>query len=550
MYENIKTYSEGTIAYYLFLDASFYGIEETKNYILEKKYQDGAILACLSNILLAVKEDIVENEGELVYSSKVFDDALTESINLIATVEADGVRLDNYLFPDKETLVATIRNKIAHGDYDIDFNTDSVFLNVKGNKIKLEIKALSNFVISGFKSTIKDYKSSIYRRNNIRLDIRSDKDVATIEDIREILVCSRNNIFEIKNLNGAEVSKECRDLLEAFLKIYHEDPEKALNSRIYKEMVKHIKSKGHDFTRTEQKMQEEEISELIKNFIRRGIFDLEKPEERIEIIKMEIAKYYDENKPKFDIAFSYLKHLILIDTISRINSVDYDAIDKEMRANYGRLPISQYDFATSAINMFVSLYMYPFESCYMPTKEYHAEKKDLDFSKIDTSSFDVEIITINDNPLKEMKIRCDSCLKRYEELSELLEQSKKNLENVKNKGNKKAQDIIESKLEELERQLEAIKQDTSTTKQEYENMQKDYSGNFNFFRNQEIITGIRNSIAHGNYKIVVIDKPIIVFEDIYEGDVAFRASINIFNFYNFILASSKAVLGFVKRKEK
>ena len=165
MLENIQDYYNGAKAYLLFLRSEVIGNDEYKTFILEKKYQLGAILSNLSNLLLATKEDIVKTEGELVYSSKVFDNCLVKSVNLIGKIEANGVRVGNYLFPDKETLVATIRNKIAHGDFKIDFESKMVIFNIKNNEVSVDINRLAIFVVSAFKDTIKDYKGTTYRRS-------------------------------------------------------------------------------------------------------------------------------------------------------------------------------------------------------------------------------------------------------------------------------------------------------------------------------------------------------------------------------------------------
>ena len=186
----------------------------------------------------------------------------------------------------------------------------------------------------------------------------------------------------------------------------------------------------------------------------------------------------------------------------------------------------------------------------MTSKEYDKEKKDLDFALLDASLFHVDVLNINENPLNEMKARCDSCLKRVESLTKALETSNQNLENVRKSGNQKAVSIIESQLQKLTEDLTRIEEVASETKNEYNLMQSDYATNSNFFKNEALINGIRNSVAHGNYEIISNPGPTIVFQDIYEGEVTFKASIALADFYNFIDTSSKIVLEFIKEKEE
>ena len=554
MLKDIENYYNGTKAYLLFLRSELTGKDEYKNFILEKNFQIGATLANLSDLLLVTKEDIVENEGELVYSSKVFDSCLIDSVNLIGTIEENGVKVDNYLFPDKETLVATIRNKIAHGDFEIDFENNSVVLNVKDNKVKIDIDHLATFVVSAYSTTIKHYKSNSYKRNVLSFSIKDKKrtkPLNVISDFRNIIKNFKNTMFEIRSNDKSEIEQKCRDLLEYFLKIYKETPEKAMSSSIYQEMIKYLKANNCELIVKEERLKNQEIIDHLEEYAKGYILPKDFTyEEQVTLIGSEISKYFGTYDRRLDNAMAYLNNLIMLKTLKKANSVDHKKVsEKLIKDGYNEMTISYEELAASIINMFTSLYIYPFETFYMPTKEYSSEKKDLDFGLLDTSLFDIEIININDNPLKEMKTRCDACLKRVESLTAILEKSNVNLENVRKSGNKKAISTIESQLQQITLDLAKVKEVASETKKEYELMQNDYNGNSNFFKSEAIINGIRNSIAHGNYEVLGNPIPIIIFKDIYEGVVTFKANITLSNFYLFIDDNSKTVLDFIKKKE-
>ena len=58
-----------------------------------------------------------------------------------------------------------------------------------------------------------------------------------------------------------------------------------------------------------------------------------------------------------------------------------------------------------------------------------------------------------------------------------------------------------------------------------------------YLENESIITGIRNSIAHGNYEVVQcnnINDTYVVFNDIYEGELTFKGTIKILDFIDLI----------------
>ena len=94
-------------------------------------------MGAISNIFLSIKENIVENTGNLNYESKLYNDSLEKSVSIISEKTASGYMIDNYEFKDASTLVATLRNKIAHGDFLIDFDKEEVM----HRTLKIEISA-------------------------------------------------------------------------------------------------------------------------------------------------------------------------------------------------------------------------------------------------------------------------------------------------------------------------------------------------------------------------------------------------------------------------
>ena len=68
----IENYFAGTRAYYLFQLGNFFNNDEYKEFILEKENLTAAKVAFVSNIMLGIKEELVDNKGNLVYQSKIF----------------------------------------------------------------------------------------------------------------------------------------------------------------------------------------------------------------------------------------------------------------------------------------------------------------------------------------------------------------------------------------------------------------------------------------------------------------------------------------------
>ncbi len=108
--DNILDYYKGNLAYTYFLLDLAYGSTQNSNYILEKKNINAAMIGCISNILLGIKEELVQRqENDIV--SKVLLKELENSVDQIATKTEHGYEINNYVFKDAPSVVAELRNK-------------------------------------------------------------------------------------------------------------------------------------------------------------------------------------------------------------------------------------------------------------------------------------------------------------------------------------------------------------------------------------------------------------------------------------------------------
>ena len=160
----IEDYFASTRAYYLYHLGNYLNRPEYLDFILDKRCLNGAKIAFISNVMLGIKEDLVDTKGAMDYRSKLFINVLERSVDYIATKVSNGYKLGNYIFPDAVTLVSIVRNKLAHGKYKIDFDHNRVILEHKGVDIVINIDRLVGFVVSGFNDTIKHVRSNEYER--------------------------------------------------------------------------------------------------------------------------------------------------------------------------------------------------------------------------------------------------------------------------------------------------------------------------------------------------------------------------------------------------
>ena len=76
--------------------------------------------------------------------------------------------------------------------------------------------------------------------------------------------------------------------------------------------------------------------------------------------------------------------------------------------------------------------------------------------------------------------------------------------------------------------------------------------NIKYLTNESIVNGIRNSIAHGNYRVIFmgeLSKSKIIFDDIYEGKLTFHGEISILDFINMIANNLIVILSFIEKTE-
>ena len=137
------------------------------------------------------------------------------------------------------------------------------------------------------------------------------------------------------------------------------------------------------------------------------------------------------------------------------------------------------------------------------------------------------------------------------EIRNKINQNTLSLNAVKQKGNLKAASVLSQNIAN-EKLLEAqYAQDEINAKASYDEAILYEANNLDLIKNRAIINGIRNSIAHGNYTFYVEDGVSkILFEDLYEGECTFRASVSVVDFLNFIYASEAIVTSFINSKIK
>lgn len=552
----IEDYFAAIRAYHLFQIGKYSNKPEYKSFILDKRCLNGAKVAFLSNLMLAIKEDLVDNKGNMEYQSKVFLKSLENSVLYIATNVKDGYKLGNYIFPDAATLVAIVRNKLAHGKYVIDFEHNRVILNHKGVDIVINIDKLVSFVLMAFMNTFKDKSDTRYERNILYYTKPNTTRTNRIKDLFEVkrLIKNYNYVsFSIESKNDMPVFKDCIEYLEGFIKYFGRNPGNAMKSDYYKNLVDYLNSRNCNLSVEYKVLRDNDEINKILDFANKGIignYNLSY-DQQLKILGLEVQKSLNGYYRNFNALTANIGNIILLDAINKVNSVDDNKLSSYIGNLYQTGIRFGYDeYGMMLIAMFNSLFMYPFDDVYDTSGEYSVVRNDgIDFSILDLSMITPTVINIDESPLNNVKARLDGLENKKRELLDKINVQQTNLGKISGKPDVVAK--INKNISDLNNSLSLINTAYAVADSEYNSIKNDFTVNRMYFYNKAIIEGIRNSIAHGHYEIVskssFMDTEIL-FNDIYEGKLTFQVRMTFAQLEELIDNNYMNVLNFVKTK--
>jgi len=554
----ILDYFCGTKAYYMYWIGTHYNDSEVKKYILDKKHLIGAKVAIISNIMLGIKEDLVENKGERVYESKVFLESLESSVDYIATKVSNGYKIGNYIFPDAETVVAIIRNKLAHGNYRIDFEHGRVIINHQGVDIILSLYKLSIFIVSAFATMTKEVKTTKYERDIIYFERKEvatrEKGITDKSEIGQIIKGYNYLYFAVESLDGRTISRDCIVLFESFLKYVKCHLQDYKKSDLYKEVCQYLAKHNCKLICEYKKMNDnKDINDIIEligdEMLNNFPYDFVR---QVECIGYEVHRKFNPKFNSFNPLGANIKHLMLLDAIGKKNTVDMSTLSTHMSEIIAGNDMHFYydEYGMVLISMFNSLFMYPMDDIYTIPGEYTLDRSDgLDFGLLDFSMINPTVINVDMTPLNNAKAKLDSLISKRDEINNKINQQQINLSKVK--GRPDVETKIKAGINDLNNSLNIILSECVVADASYNAIKKDFDINVDYFKNKAIVEGIRNSIAHGHYEFIVdggFNDTIIVFNDIYEGKLTFQLKVKFSDFEKLINDNSTEIAKFIGRR--
>lgn len=551
--DNILDYYKGNLAYTYFLLDLARGSTENSNYILEKKNINAAIIGCISNILLAIKEDLVQRkENDIV--SKVLLKELENSVDQIATKTEHGYEINNYVFKDAPSVVAELRNKIAHGAFTLDLDHNRIILNMTDGNVIINIDKLSTFIVMGLKSYLdnssKKENGNVYERKLVILNKVDTEREKKIDNKKELLLFMKKirylNIV-LESTDGSKIPNWLINRLEIVIKEYSISNdnncllnfEKELGSS-YKMSIKRNKI-SYDVL--------DKVADVILNMAQENI----DYNSQIYLIGLELHRNMEKDYETLRPIISNLNNLIMLKAIKKYNTIDKEVLKDKITKEYGMTYINYDSLVSSSIAMFNSLFSYARDDVYNNSNKFTLiENNGLDYGKLDLKEFDILKLNIDDSRYLELVSQVNKSNKELEENNKKLAELIKSKAIVEGKGNIAASEKIKASINLLTNKQSLLLAKVVSKQNELKVFIEYCKNNSDYLKNECIIEGIRNSISHGNYKVIAessIEDCKIIFEDIYEGELTFKTQIKVLDFINLLVNNHNIISNFVDDKK-
>lgn len=548
--DSMLDYYSGAKAYSLFLLNQFVGDEYDGSYILDKKNYNAARVALISNILLGIKEDIVTKAPELKFETQIFADELAKSVSMIATKTDNGYVIDGYSFSDAATVVAMIRNKLAHGNFTLDLDHNRVILDFAGRGVKLNIDKLATFVIYSLKNYFRRVKMKVCEKSfvmNEKAEKNRTKPLKDSKEVKRVISNFKKVEVTLKSKDGVIISKDLADMLDEVIDAYKETSNLKVFT-LFKDMVKD----KYDFDWDVRYVKFDDLDEFADS-----LFEVLKGLEYTEAVNAigdKVLKRVTEGKKFSEISASF-NDFILLEAAYDLQSTDKDKISNYIANKYGNFFVaSNEELAAASIGLFNTLFGYLHDDLLDNENAFTGgDNTGFDYSTLDFSAFNISYLKPDNGPIDSHKETYMGASKRLAAIQSKIQKNTESLNAVKLSGNTKAQAVLSANLNN-DKILEATMiSDVASAKATYDDAVDYVTDNSLLVYNRGIINGIRNSIAHGKYTVIQsgsFDDVRILFEDIYEGETTFKADISIADFLNFIYSSEAKVVAFVKSKKK
>lgn len=519
--------------------------------IINKEYITGSKVAILANILLSIKESVVEKEQSngINFLSKIFDSALDEATNVIVSNKQDNTYVLNSYKDTPSNILATIRNKFAHGKYLIDFKNNKILINVAKKKEKevfyqIDVDKLTEYIRKNVKGYLQERKTNEYKRHLVAFSNKNNNKPITLKsEAKNVLKRASYQEFILTSDNEIE-----EDVLKSFNNIF-EIYRETLNIKIMNNFEEKVKKLGYKIISKTKKVNEIEIDNIIANtsFL---TYDSKNLSYHNQIANLEeyLLYYFNKDEEKLKQLIANLTSLQILEGIDTCKTTNIKVISKNLI-----IKRDQELILSAMLAMFNSLFIYPMDNIFLNDKEFTSEENTgFPYELLDISLLKKCDYHLDNNNISNIKEQERSLLKKITKINTDISTISHNLNNIP-KEKQKIITKLETTLQESKLNLKESNEELVVVQKELQEKENYFSNNQIYLTNKSIIEGIRNSICHGNIKTRLngsMDNTIVIFEDIHEDKLTFKLEITLNDLYKFLTENFFIVVEYLKTLEK
>ncbi len=546
----IMDYYYGNLAFNLFLKTNDVNCNSDiymyRDEILDKRNNNASKIGCICNIMMAIKEELIE-EDEVNWISKIAISRLEECVCMIATKRDGGYVINGYTFDSAASVVAIIRNKMAHGNFTLDLDHSRIIFKIDDRDVIININSLCEYVISALNSFIRVCNGPLYKRSMVINDkvIKGRYRAAENRgEIKNLVKSFKEASFTLRRRDNGVVEDYVAQRLERLIDKYKE----CNNLSIFKDFERDISDRYEFKKNVVRRVKDVNVDSLCEFLINNLPNDIDY-ESQVYIIGMELQREIDDKYNNFNPITSNMVNLILTDIMGKYGTTSNEVINRVIKKKYGSLYINYDNYAANEMAMFNALFSYARDDLYDNSNKYkHSSCDGLDYSMLDLTSVKLKTINIDDGIVSDLNSRKMAYNTKLSKYDEIINRDIMNLDRAIRSGNTKASNIIGSNIDRKLKERDILQKKSDNILEQLLLAEEYRSNNILYLTNEAIIRGIRNSIAHGNYK-VILGKSIcdskILFDDIYKGKVTFSGEVTISDFNDILINSFQIVNAFL-----
>ena len=482
-----------------------------------------------SYMILATKEEIIEKKEK--YEDNLLFSIMNEAADELAERQPDNsYKMGEASFVDPADLVSKIRNKIAHGDYELNPDEETVTYHFEDGDATLPIEKMV-FLARYLLLRKEEYrKVDEYNRTfavyATPFTTPSTKKVITDLDFEKFFDSYYVVTFNIKT-DKEHLSKD--EYIE-FEKLKQEIQNKLAKKRIkacsdkdqilenvINPLVKQYNYGNHD-AKLEAYIQKPNADQraYLKSVIK-GTIDYTTMDVRTlayVVSNLVIRAVDDSFNQKFGVDYSSVL-LNFVETMGNLGTDDFYKIMAEMAKVSNRIDITQDTLCMSLLYRFLSL-------------SYAVENYTLPVDKFDLSKLQILVNNYQDGERYEITTKCTANAKKIIACKESINKTRKNIKGMKKSKNAdKLKDKIKDQKKYLLfnlKNLAGLYHMSFVDNYHKHMIEQDRIKNEKYNTNKMIIEAIRNSLSHGNVKLIPTDNletTVIELNDVFEGKLTF-----------------------------